>query len=990
MRLQLLGSPVIEHGGALHALPFERRSQLLVLLALRRGWTTRAELAGLLWPEQESKLAFTNLRKTLFRLSALPWPVSLETQAAALRFEPATDVLAFEAALKDERIDEALALYRGELLAGFDDGQSEPWTRWVEFERERLRAAWRAAALARLADESIDAAAAVALATRLLDADPLDEAVLGALMRWLQRAGQPGAARQAWREFVERLRHELGLEPGAGLRALQETLGLPSPAAIPVDAPASAPLADESFVGRSVECQRIGALLGREECRLLCLVGPGGVGKTRLARRTMALLMPQFADGALFVELEDATTPEQLGSALVRAANAGRGRGDEALTQAIEALREREMLLVLDNFEQLAEHASVLERLLQGCARVKLLVTSRVRLPVAGEWSMPVEGLPWPEPEDEDRAGAFDAVRLFVKAAQRVEPRFAVAAEQHAIVDICRQVEGLPLAIELAAAWVRMLPCESIAAELREGSELLRARDAAHPARHASIEQVFEQSWQRLSPSERDVLARLSVFRGGFTAEAARAVAGASLPVLGALADKSLLRKEGTRLQLHPLMQQLAALRLTDPALLARTQAAHAAQFHALLQQLAPRLDSGEGRALDAVDAEFENLRKAWATAVEAGQADVLVRSIPPLISHCENRARFEDGLALLRPLAASPLAQRERRLRAAALAYGALFEYRVARYEQAEANAREALAAATSPREWSSRLQAMKVLSSCASITGRLAEAQSHCREALALARTLASGVAQALENLSLVEKRLGDYEQSLQLQAEALALYRHDGNLAALAVGLTNLASMCMFMDDFDEAASHLREALALAEREGLTSTRAFALANLTELALKRQDWPAAQTHAQRSLELSRGNGMRMLSGWLEAQLARLALRRDALDEARAGLCDAVRTALALAAPALKSAALLAFAELAAAQGHAAAARRVLAFGAAHEAIGMADRDELRVEWARRSTGLTDADPPWPPALALDDLLQRIVDETPSQHARLFSQLR
>ena len=155
-------------------------------------------------------------------------------------------------------------------------------------------------------------------------------------------------------------------------------------------------------------------------------------------------------------------------------------------------------------------------------------------------------------------------MRLFVQAAQRVEPALVPAVEAASIVDICRQVEGLPLALELAAAWTRVLSCDAIAAELRQGTELLHAVDAAHPARHASIEVVFDQSWRLLGAAERDALSRLSVFHGGFSPEAARAVAGAPLPVLGALADKSLLRKEESRIYLHPLVQQLAAARLGE------------------------------------------------------------------------------------------------------------------------------------------------------------------------------------------------------------------------------------------------------------------------------------------------------------------------------------------------------------------------------------------------------------------------------------------
>ena len=199
---------------------------MLVFLALKRSWVGRAELAAMFWPEQESKLAYANLRKILHRLQSLRWASSIESQGAALRFEAETDVFAFESALREQRIADALPMRRGELLAGFDDDQSEAWSSWLNFERDRLRVAWREAALNRLAGD-IDAAEGIDLSKRLLDADPLDEAALRAHMSWLARSGQSARARQAYHEFVGRLADDLGLAPGAELRALHDSLGMP-------------------------------------------------------------------------------------------------------------------------------------------------------------------------------------------------------------------------------------------------------------------------------------------------------------------------------------------------------------------------------------------------------------------------------------------------------------------------------------------------------------------------------------------------------------------------------------------------------------------------------------------------------------------------------------------------------------------------------------------------------------------------------------------
>src|SRR5258706_8722128 len=184
VRLQLLGSPCVEFEGETYALLVERRSQLVAYLALKRAWVGRAELAAMLWPEQDTKLAYTNLRKTLFRLQSQPWARGIETQGSSLRFEAETDVAAFEAALKDGRFDDALDLYRGPFLAGFEDDAAESWSSWLAFERERLRGGWRGAALNRLSS-AIDPREGVELSARLLEDDPLDEAAMRAHLQLL-------------------------------------------------------------------------------------------------------------------------------------------------------------------------------------------------------------------------------------------------------------------------------------------------------------------------------------------------------------------------------------------------------------------------------------------------------------------------------------------------------------------------------------------------------------------------------------------------------------------------------------------------------------------------------------------------------------------------------------------------------------------------------------------------------------------------------------
>jgi predicted ATPase/DNA-binding SARP family transcriptional activator/Tfp pilus assembly protein PilF len=988
VRLFLFGAPTIESGVQTFALPFERRTQLLVLLALKRSWVGRAEIAALLWPEQDSKLAYTNLRKTLFRLQNLPWAPAIESQGGALRFDAPSDVAAFESALRERRVAEALSLRRGDLLAGFDDGQHEAWTGWLAFERDRLRVAWRSAALERLAD-AIEPAEGIDLSARLLDADPLDEAALRAHLTWLGHDGQAGRARQAYRDFATRLAQDLGLAPGAELKALHDSIGTLARPSAPTVAPATSP-SDAGFVGRTVELRRISALLAQDDCRVLCLVGPGGVGKTRLARHAMQALAPGHADGAVFVPLEDISAPGELGGRLARELGVRLTGSADPLDQVVEFLHGRDLLLVLDNFEQLVEGAPALARLVQASARLRIIVTSRVRLAIAMEWLLPIEGLPCPEAEDHDRIEAFDAGRLFVQAARRVEPALVPAVEAAAIADICRQVEGLPLALELAASWTRVLSCDAIAAELRQGTELLQAVDAAQPARHASFDVVFDQSWRLLGAAERDALARLSVFRGGFSAEAARAVAAASLPVLGALADKSLLRKDDARLFMHPLVQQLAALRLGEGDVRAATESAHAHHFHRLLAQRRHAVETGDREALQVVETEFENCRAAWRWSVAHEQVDALARSTPTLLHFCDHRARFEEVRTLLgsavdaRPAQADP---RFEPLLASAVAH---LEYRMDRYLEAEATAARALAASRTTHDHDTRLQCLKVLGGCCLRLGRHAEARRYFKQALqqSTAGTDPHQSAAMLDNLALVEKTMGRFDEALRLSLQSLVQHQRLGDVAGEALCLNNLGALYLDTERYESAVPHLRQGLALCDRHGLVSTRALILANLAELAMKTDDAVSARDFASRALDIARAAGNRSVASAMELQLAHLALRRGDLPAARSALVSSLVVAIGIGRPSLQLEGVACFAELLAAQGEPDCARLVLAFAADHASLSASERKLLRTRLAQWPPS-ADGASAWP-GVGLDDLLHRIVVEADIAHAPLIAVLR
>lgn len=988
-RLLLLGPPTLCRGGDRWVLPFERRSQLLVLLALAGSWVGRRSAATMLWPEAAGPLAATNLRKTLFRLAATPWGDCVQSEGGALRFDGSTDAADFEAALREGRTADALALWHSEPLAGFDDAANPDWTDRLAHDRERLRTAWRGAALAWLERPDTPAASAVALSARLLESDPWDETALRLHVQWLQRGGQADVAARALARFVQRVREDLGVSPSAAVLALGGEVVRGSAPSAPPTTDAAAAAAEGDFIGRGAELRRIADLLAPEDGRHVTIVGPGGVGKTRLARRAAELLADRFADGVLQVALEGLADPEALPARLARELGLPAGGTDTPLERVLAHLATRRLLLVLDNFEQLAAGSAVLAPLRVRCPGVKLLVTSRLRLGLAGEQLLPLDGLPCPEPEDADRIEAFDAVRLFERAARRVDPSFRSAGEAGAVGDICRGLGGLPLAIELAAAWARVLPCDEIAAELRRGIALLRSRDAGQPARHASIEAVFEQSWQLLAEAERDTLARLSVFRGGFSAAAAREVAGAAPPVLAVLADHSLLQKEGARIHLHPLVQQLAAQRLAAPAA-AAASAAHARYFLGTMARCRVATLDGDRETLRELDVDFDNCRAAWQAAAAAGEAGLLARASSTLTDYANHRGRHGEGLALFEEALAAPGIGRHDGARAMLHNGAAHLYYRLDRYAEAESAAGQALALADAHDDLDGRLFALNTLASCAMQRGRLDDAARLYREHLRLAPPEADPhrAARTLNNLAMVAKLAGQFEESMSLHGQALVLHQRYADAAAEGICLHCMGLLHLSLGQPEAARARLDAALALCDRHGFAWLRPIVLGALVDHARAAADFTAAERHATEAMAGAEALGLRGLMCGLKLDFVQIALHQRRAADARAALVDAAGLALAIDRPILQLQAACGFADLLAATGAADAACGALALAVAHPLATAPERDTLRRRAAAWQRGA--ALPPPPPTPDFDALVRRIVSEAGIDHAVLTAELR
>lgn len=586
LRLCLFGYPTITYDEAPLAVDDRKALGLLAYLAVTGERHSRAALSTLLWPDHDQPKAYANLRHALWALRQAGLEQALAVDSATIGLRPGywLDIVAFRQALEADQIEAALELHRADFLAGFSLRNAPDFDDWQIAEAERLRQLLSETLQRQIAQQIArnEHEQALRYSQRWLHLDPLHEAAHRQLMQLYAAVGQRAAALRQYQLCAQLLRAELDATPEPATTALYTalqsgrfpqsptireslaTLTRPdhTPGTPEADDEPQLPRPPTPFIGRCRELAELHALLAQPGCRLLTLVGVGGMGKTRLAIELARRVRGAFADGVRFVALDVLSDPERMAEAILAALGRAIQPGDPRV-QLLAALRDQQRLLVLDNFEQLLDGAELLSELLAAASGLKIVVTSREVLSVQEEWSYQLAGLELPADVSEAAIDENSAVQLFAERARRVQHRFSLAAERGAIVHICRLVEGMPLAIELAAAWTRTLPCATIAAEIARSLALLETSLRNVPERQRSIRRVFDYIWLRLSDAERAVLLRLALFHDGFDHQAAAQIADAAPALLAALVDKALLRRDcDGRYHVHALLQQYADWRL--------------------------------------------------------------------------------------------------------------------------------------------------------------------------------------------------------------------------------------------------------------------------------------------------------------------------------------------------------------------------------------------------------------------------------------------
>ncbi|HET9494723.1 MAG TPA: tetratricopeptide repeat protein, partial [Chloroflexia bacterium] len=619
----------------------------------------------------------------------------------------------------------------------------------------------------------------------------------------------------------------------------------PTTPAVPAH-PGNLPVQVTSFVGRTVEVARLSDLLLGRHSRLITLTGPPGIGKTRLALHTASQVQDRFADGAYFVDLAPITDPSLVLPEIVRTLGL-RETGDRPLLDILaEHLRDRQMLLVLDNFEQVMPAAGALAHLVQSAPGLALLVTSRELLRLRGEKDFPVPPLSLPDLQyapPPDRATRYEAVRLFVDRAADARDKFELTAENApAVFEICCRLDGLPLAIELAATRTRLFTPQALLARLQDRLKLLTGGARDLPARQQTLRTAIEWSYDLLDPPEQRLLRRLAVFQGGRTLEAIEAVCDTEddleidvVEGVSSLVDKSLLVvREGVGGDLRYIMletiQEYAREKLEESGEAEALRQQHAQYFLAFVERLTPYLlGSDQAAWLARIGDDYDNIRAAlqWSLGVE--DATIGLRIVIALHRFWNTRSDLHEGRAWIAAVLARQHTQTPENtlLRAKAMVMEGNLAYLQSDYATAESLYAQGLEVFREVGDRAAIADALDGLGEIATERGDYITAIVLLEEAIALSRELGDtrGVADMLIQFGWAAMRTGDYDTARLRLEESLGIHRRLGDTARVAMALAGLGEAAVRQGDFDRAAALLEESLAarraLGQKWGVATT-------------------------------------------------------------------------------------------------------------------------------------------------------------------------
>ena len=879
-----------------------RAAAILKLLALERGHRLhREQIQDTLWPDLELDAAANNLRGALLLArralegAGAPPGVFLTREGDILVLGPAeqvaVDVAAFQAAASRAwhgadvaAVETAVEHYAGDLLP------DDPYEEWAVSRRQGLRATYLTLLerIAGLHEAAGNGVAALAARERALAADPLDEAQHAALMRLLARLGQPQAALARYATLVRLLQDEYGTQPEPATSRLAGQIrsgelvadfgltpadGLPRGVMTPVTSPsphatpgparptfslapaARLPASVDTLVGREREMADLARLL--TSTRLVSLTGPGGTGKTRLAQEVGRRWAAQESDTVALVDLAPLRDAALVLPAIARALGLEESGSQPVATVVADAIGEHRLLLILDNLEQVAAAAPAVGDLLRTCPHLVILGTSRVRLRLRGEQEYPVAPLEVPGPvtstsADLNLLAHVPAVELFLRRTQAARPGFTLdQATQQAVAGICRKLDGLPLALELAAAQMRVLTPEQLLRRLEDSFDVLKTTSPDIPQRQRTLRETIAWSVDLLTPDEQHLFHRMSLFVGGWQLEAVEAMAasdsGASpdaLETLGNLIDHSLIQVRSQPAAAEARYGMLETIRqYAEDALQHSPEAASAlASFERYLHDLLLRAEQGlrgpeQIAWLDRLADDHDNLRAAVGAMLERGDGHAALDLAPRLWEFWRIRGYLAEGTSWLqRALAAAPDADPADRA-AAEFGLGKL-AIDLGDYDAAESHFRVSAGIWEILSDQPRLVDAWNALLIVKLNTNDLAEAQVLGKNALDVARATGDtfSTATALFNLGLVARTENRLDEAVALLEEALTLWRAQQNPKWIALTAQALGIAERRLGNLNRAQALLQESSAIFDRQHNIYGLAIVTSELGLVALQR----------------------------------------------------------------------------------------------------------------------------------------------------------
>lgn len=917
LALHFLGPPQIHLDDT--SLTLERRKgiALLAYLAVEGARHTRASLSALLWPDQEGSKAYKNLRQILWELGQSMgegW-IAADRESIGLSQERDIwlDVREFESRLTEGQreidvsrrvalLSESAKLYRNLFLTGFSLRDAHPFNDWAFAKSEELRHQLGRALFTLSNDYCAlgQAEQAIPYARRLIILDPLDEASHRQLMQVYMQAGQHNAALKQYQACEQLLRKELGIDPQPETRELYKKIRKrdikPARVERPTESilpPHNLPLQLSSFIGREKEQRDIAKLVVRN--RLVTLVGTGGIGKTSLALQVGHRLLNEHPDGVWFVALDSLSDPA-LVPQTVAAVFDIRERSDRPILELLtHALSMKTILLILDNSEHLLDAcAQLITALLQACPNLKILATSREALAMAGEAIYRIPSLSVPEHRklSLEKLSEYEAIRMFAERAALVQSTFQLTEKNiRAVAAICRKVDGIPLAIELAAARVNILQVDEILHQLEESFQLLANQSRTTSPRHQTLQASMDWSWGLLDEVERVFLRQLSIFAGGWTLEAAQAVCdGNVLDLTSALVKKSLIvvqqTSHDTRYRFHEIVRQYASKKLIESGDKNRLHTWHLGYFLGLAEQAELEL---RGPSLvdwmERLNEERNNLRIAlhWADKIDV-EAGLYLSS--RLMRYWES-SNLPEGRRWLENFINKPGSKDFPLARAHALnTYSWLLTW-LQQFERAFSVAEESLALFRAAGERHGEVDVLISLENMYQFKDDIGTALRLGRQALALAEALGDRWRQA-NALLYLGWNYHNLEQRFKYWEKAIHLYREVGDQITLANLLGLLGQFRVLHGDFELGERCVDEALRLWQANRRANIWDNPRVTKSLIAMMKGEYEQAAALLREVMISAQERGNRMSYLWAQVRLGHILLRSGTLTEAHEVLAE------------------------------------------------------------------------------------------------------